>query len=454
MHLIFDLDGVLVEFREIHINAFIQAWNSLHSYKVTLDFHAAHLEARPTKQKIAICMNYFGIHVDPAATFDRKQKITEDLLARASVYQKTKDALQWAISAGHTISCCSNSIRSTVVSSLLKLVPSIDVFKVILSNEDVTQPKPNPEIYIEVLKRLNIAPQEALVFEDSIVGISAAEAAGCRVISIIDALDITQKFLEHVVAHGVRPVAPKFNVVIPMAGMGSRFQKGGYSTPKPFLPVFGIPMFKWVINNIVPAHLLEHAIVHIIIREEHMDEFVKLKGDERIKIHLVPGLTEGAACTVLSIKELINNDMPLVVANSDQYLEWDPHTFYMALFHPEWDGVISTFEQHDPTDLRWSYAQMDGEGCVKAVAEKKFIGPLATTGIYGWSKGRDYVTDTEAMIAANTRVNNEFYVCPVYNTGIERGARIRTHNCKKMWGLGVPADYERFLANFRPIFKL
>lgn len=448
MHLFFDLDGVLVEFKDIHKNAYVQAWNSLHTQKITHEFHAAHLEARSTKQKIKICTDYFNLNDDQTATFDSKQNITEGLLAVAPVYQKTKDALQWALSSGHVISCCSNSIRSTIITSLLKLVPSIDVFKVILSNEDVKHPKPNPEIYLEALKRLNITPSDALVFEDSIVGKAAAIAAGCKVISIFDALDITPKFIEYAILHGVRPIAPQFNVVIPMAGLGSRFQKGGYSTPKPFLPVFGIPMFKWVIKNIVPDNLIDRAQIHIIIRKEHLERFMELKDDDRIKIHIVPELTEGAACTVLTIKEHINNDLPLVVANSDQYLEWDAATFYMSLFHPEWDGVISTFDQHDPTDLRWSYAQVDKEGCIKAVAEKVFIGPIATTGIYGWSKGSSYVSDTETMISANIRVNNEFYVCPVYNIGIERGDRIRTHTCKKMWGLGVPADYELFLKTY------
>jgi hypothetical protein len=120
-----------------------------------------------------------------------------------------------------------------------------------------------------------------------------------------------------------------------------------------------------------------------------------------------------------------------------------------ALYHPDWDGVISTFLQEDPTDLRWSYANINGEGEVTQVAEKKFIGPLATTGIYGWKRGADFVADAEAMIAENVRVNGEFYVCPVYNASLARGARIRTHNCEKMWGLGVPVDYEYFLRHFK-----
>jgi hypothetical protein len=100
--------------------------------------------------------------------------------------------------------------------------------------------------------------------------------------------------------------------------------------------------------------------------------------------------------------------------------------------------------------LRWSYANIDDEGTVTRVAEKQYIGDLATTGIYGWKRGADFVSDAEAMICENIRVNKEFYVCPVYNSGIAVGRQFRTLNCKKMWGLGVPADYEHFLKHFKP----
>lgn len=449
MHLIFDLDGVLVEFRHIHKRAFIEAWNATHpEHKITELFHDAHLEARSTRQKTAICSDYFGLPEADAAVFEAKQTLTERYLADAPVYAKTKEALAWALINGHTISCCSNSIRSTVHASLYKLVPSLDSFSVILSNEDVVHPKPHPEIYKLAVERLGADPAGILVYEDSIVGRDAAKAAGLRVIPVYDSLDITPRFLEYTVAHGKRPVPPTLNVVIPMAGLGSRFQKCGYSTPKPFLPIFGTPMFKWVIQNIVPPSLRDRAIVHIIIREEHKDRFMEEKNDERILIHTVPELTEGAACTVLTVKDYINTDAPLVVANSDQYLEWDAESFYTCLFHPDYDGVISTFEQPDTSDLRWSYANLDAEGCVTRVAEKEWIGPLATTGVYGWARGSDYVAQAERMIRDNVRVNNEFYVCPVYNVGIVNGQHVRTHNCKKMWGLGVPADYEHFLSHF------
>jgi hypothetical protein len=203
-----------------------------------------------------------------------------------------------------------------------------------------------------------------------------------------------------------------------------------------------------VIQNVVPPELFDRARIHIIVRAEHTALFEAEEKPSNIRIHTVPTLTEGAACTVLSIKSELNNDAPLVIANSDQYLEWDVANFYRCLTHPDWDGVISTFHQPDSSDIRWSYARLNTEGEVTEVAEKKYISENATTGIYGWKHGSDFVADAEAMIAANIRVNKEFYVCPVYNTGVERGRKFRTLHCTKMWGLGVPADYEHFLTHY------
>ena len=106
------------------------------------------------------------------------------------------------------------------------------------------------------------------------------------------------------------------------------------------------------------------------------------------------------------------------------------------------------FEQNDSTDVKWSYSKTDSKGLVLEVAEKKYISNWATTGIYGWKHGSDYVRYAEQMISKNIRVNGEFYVCPVYNEAIEAGGLIRNLCCKKIWGLGVPEDLEKFLNHY------
>ena len=114
----------------------------------------------------------------------------------------------------------------------------------------------------------------------------------------------------------------------------------------------------------------------------------------------------------------------------------------------EIDGGILTFKATHP---KWSFAKLDEKGYVTEVAEKKPISNIATVGIYYWSKGSDYVKYGEQMIEKNLRVNNEFYVCPIYNEAIAPNKKIKTFNIQKMWGLGTPEDLNRFLEKHEKI---
>jgi dTDP-glucose pyrophosphorylase len=156
----------------------------------------------------------------------------------------------------------------------------------------------------------------------------------------------------------------------------------------------------------------------------------------------VEGITEGAACTTLLAKEFIDNDQPLLTANSDQFVEWDSNEFLYSMQADEVDGGILTFNSVHP---KWSFAKTDEDGFVTEVAEKKPISNNATVGIYYWSKGSDYVKFAEQMIKKDNRVNGEFYVCPVYNEAIEDEKKIKTFHVEKMWGLGTPEDLKVFV---------
>lgn len=451
MHLLFDLDGVLIDLKELHRDSYITAWNKISpEAQIDIGFHALHLEARPTKDKVVLCNQILKRTASIPAVSALKQAMTEELISIFTGLSAVTDTIKWLKGQGHRLACCSNSIRNTIHLALTKL-DILDQFDLILSNEDVSASKPNPEIYLKAAAHFGVPPPECLVFEDSVVGKAAARAAGCTVIPITNSSDITIEFLKGCLESKSRipdNAPPTINLVIPMGGLGSRFEKEGYTTPKPFLPIFGKEMYKWVIENMLPRDPILRAKVqtHIIVREEHRSLFQNTEG---FHLHTLPGLTEGPACTVLAIKDIINTSNPLVIANSDQHLEWDSDALYYSLLHPSIDGIISTFSQLDPTDIKWSYAKMDAHQRVMEVAEKKYISSNATTGIYGWSRGSDFVTSTESMIQQNIRVNNEFYVCPVYNEAIKAGKSIRVIECFKMWGLGVPKDYEFFLTNWK-----
>jgi len=454
MHIFFDLDGVLIDLKELHRDAYISAWNELNPTN-TIDcaFHSKFLEARSTNDKIPICNKHLNTSATIHDVSTLKQTITKDLLKDFYGLNSVAETIRWLKGQGHVLACCSNSIRNTIHVVLGKL-NILDQFSLILSNEDVTQTKPNPEIYLKAASHFGVDPSTCIVFEDSVIGKRAATDAGCHVIPVTNANDITVDFVRLCVNTLSRIpdyVSHKdfhINLVIPMAGLGSRFEKEGYKTPKPFLPIHGKCMYKWVVENMLPKNplLLSKVKIHIIIRQEHQPLFEENDlGD--IQLHIVPALTEGPACTVLSIKDIINTGNPLVIANSDQHMEWDSDALYYSLIHPNIDGIISTFIQSDPQDIKWSYAKIDTDRKVIEVAEKKYISSNASTGIYGWTRGADFVKYAESMIERNIRVNNEFYVCPVYNEAICNGKCIRIIHCDKMWGLGIPQDYEYFLKN-------
>lgn len=237
------------------------------------------------------------------------------------------------------------------------------------------------------------------------------------------------------------------NIVIPMAGRGSRFAQVGYSQPKPLIPVHGMPMIEVVVRNIRPKE--PHRFVFVVL-EDHLRHLDLARTLERIApgCAIVPtaGVTEGAACTVLLAREFIANESPLLLANSDQWVKTSLDEYLCRLMAPSVDGLIMTMDAEDP---KWSFVRLSDAGWVVEVAEKRVISHHATVGIYGFRRGLDFVRAAERMIQKNLRVNNEFYVAPVYNEMATEGARIGIYSVgsdrEGMFGLGTPADLQTFL---------
>jgi len=239
--------------------------------------------------------------------------------------------------------------------------------------------------------------------------------------------------------------APKWkdstmNVLIPMAGAGSRFSDAGYVFPKPLIDVNNKPMIQTVVENLgIDANYI------FIVQKEHrekynLDSMLNLIAPDCTIVE-VDGVTEGAACTTLLASEFIDNDKPLFIANSDQYVEWDSLDFFYKMQARQADGGIVTFKATHP---KWSFAEVD-DGLVKRVAEKDPISDNATVGFYYFRKGSDYVNSAKSMIEQDIRTNGEFYVAPVFNTAIDDGLRIFAHEAAANWGLGTPEDLEAYL---------
>jgi dTDP-glucose pyrophosphorylase len=236
------------------------------------------------------------------------------------------------------------------------------------------------------------------------------------------------------------------NIVMPMAGRGQRFMDAGFQIPKPLIPVRGIPMTEVVIDNIRPA--CRHRFVFLCLAE-HLERF----GLEQHLKQWAPGcviipvatVTQGAACTVLLARQVIDTRDSLMIANCDQWVDIDINDYLDEMEHTRSDGLIMTMWADNP---KWSFVRFDAAGNVCEVVEKQVVSNEATVGIYNFRHGADFVAAADSMIAGNLRVQGEFYVAPVYNQLIASGRRIAVYNVGRvldgMYGLGVPADLQTF----------
>tara|TARA_Y100000361_G_scaffold153703_1_gene176256 strand:+ start:985 stop:2349 length:1365 start_codon:yes stop_codon:yes gene_type:complete len=448
--IIFDLDGVLVEAKNIHYNALNKALGE--KYIINWNEHLSIYDGLKTNQKLEMLTYRKNLPTElHSQIWKDKQKYTLEEL-RALKLDESLQSLMFTLSEdGYKIAVCSNSIRKTVLTVLSKL-GIMEFMDLIISNEDVKNSKPHPEMYWKAISMMSCLPEETLIIEDSPYGLLAAARSKSHILRVKNPSEVTINNIQNKlnqIKMREKTIPPAWrdetlNILIPMAGAGSRFEKAGYTFPKPLIDVKNKPMIQVVVENLnIKANYI--YIVQKIHREKYnLDTLLNLI-TPNCKIVEVDKLTEGAACTALLAKKFINNNQPLFFANSDQFVEWDSNEFMYKMNETEADGGIVTFKATHP---KWSFAKINEKGLVTEVAEKNPISDIATVGYYYWKHGSDFVKYAEQMIKKEIRVNNEFYVCPVFNEAIGDKKEIRTFNINKMWGLGTPEDLKYYLENY------
>ena len=219
---------------------------------------------------------------------------------------------------------------------------------------------------------------------------------------------------------------------MPMAGMGSRFEE----KIKPLIDVNGVPMFvnserclKMEFDEYIFITRIEHNLtetIHQYYPNAHVIE--------------IDYTTEGTACSVKLAQEHFKDGSSILISNCDQHIEWS------GTIPTECDVAVAVF--HDPEkNPKWSFAELDDERVIR-VAEKDPISHWATVGVYYWKDGRDYISAADAMIAADDRVNNEFYTCPVINYSILEGKHVQSFEVDSMQGTGTPEDLAQYHAHY------
>jgi len=452
-HVIFDLDGVLLDSRDLHYYAFNDALRSIsEDYVISREEHLSSYDGNTTTTKLKLLTKEKQLPEDKYdEIWNLKQQFTTERLQSLQENLDLQRLFKFLKDEGLKISIASNAIRQTVWTCLDK-IGVLRYCDHVLTNEDVFLCKPNAEMYMRCMIHTKTNPDETVIVEDSHTGRKGAIRSGSHLCPVTGPEEVTFNYITNFIKNkdkNMKEIKPKWlggdmNVLIPMAGAGTRFEKAGYTFPKPLVDVNGKPMIQTVVDNLnIEANYI------FIVQKSHYEKYHLQTVLENIApkctIVQVEGITEGAACTTLLAKEFINNDKPLIMANSDQYVDWDSNEFMYSMVGDNVDGGILTFKSTHP---KWSYARLGDNGFVTEVAEKKPISNIATVGIYYWSKGSDYVKYAEQMIDKNIRTNNEFYVCPVFNEAIEDGKNIKIFDVPKMWGLGTPEDLNNFISNY------
>lgn len=446
--LLFDLDGVLIDSRETHFDALNLALKEFgEQYVITTDEQESTYEGLTTKDKLNLLHLNKGLPLDVLdQVWKKKQEHTAELFMKVKTDEELIEIFKLIKSRNFCIAVVSNSTRATLDACLTGLGIS-DYVNISLSNEDVLYPKPNPDGYREAIKKLEAKTFTSAIFEDSLIGRTAATKSGATMIPVDSRSDLTKELIKEVMdkLEEVKE-GPVFNILVPMAGAGNRFAEKGYTKPKFYIDVDGVPMIQPVVyslnmnGNYIYLAQAEHN------KEYELATFLRnlCPYAPTVTVVDVNGLTEGAASTSLLAKDLIDTEAPLVICNSDQIVHWNSGEFLGYAGDKNLDGCIAVFESDEP---RWSYAKLDEDGFVSEVAEKQVISNLATVGIYYWKHGSDYVKYAEQMIANGIRTNGEFYICPTYNEAIADGKKIGVYQVDKMISLGTPSDLEEYLGS-------
>lgn len=453
--IIFDLDGVLVEARELHYKALNRALEKF-GHTITRDEHLSTYDGLPTKKKLELLSERKGLPREAHdAVWQEKQNQTRNIIKTEFKHdERMRSILQKLRAEGYKIAVCSNSIRETTELMLIHkgLIEYLEFF---LSNEDVRFSKPHPEMFLRAMVQLGVGPRECLIVEDSHHGRQAAHASGAHLCGVTNTVDVTYEKIAYALRsanenHEHSRYIPKWQggdlrIVIPMAGEGKRFQEAGFSFPKPLIDIKGKPMIQWVVENINAD-----AKFIFIVLKEHLEKYnlnylLKLIAPN-CEIVALNNPTQGAALSVLEAAHLFNHEYPIAIVNSDQVIEWNSNEFFYAMAADECHGGIVTFESTHP---KWSFVRKGEDGFVAEVAEKKPISNQATAGVYYFKHGSDFVKYAKQMIALNIRTLGEFYICPVYNELLKDKKKVRAFPVQKVWSLGTPEDVRTFLEYHR-----
>jgi len=198
---IFDLDGVLVDACEWHRVALNEALKKVCNYEISLKDHYSTFNGIPTKTKLNKLTTMGIVKEDKHnQIYETKQTKTMEIISQmAEPRQEKIDLINWLKDQSIHVACCTNSIRMTA-ELMLEKTGILELFELLVTNQDVENPKPHPEGYIKVLNHFDTAREHTLIIEDSPKGMAAAKASGCKIIQVKEPNDVNIKLFKEYIS--------------------------------------------------------------------------------------------------------------------------------------------------------------------------------------------------------------------------------------------------------------
>lgn len=229
-------------------------------------------------------------------------------------------------------------------------------------------------------------------------------------------------------------------IIIPMAGLGSRFARVGYTDHKPLIRVNGKTLLEYTVSS-----LGINGEYHLVLRDlggsylRDVEDVMKNLG-AKYEVHVIEHVTSGATETALrATSALAGYTGELVVTNCDQFLLWDSAKFVED--SRKYDGSVLTYRSTDPKN---SFAEISGDRVVKIV-EKNAISDDALVGVHYWRDASDFVSSADSLLK-NRDIKRETYVSETYNYMISAGKKVGAIPVEpgRYWSTGTPEDLAEF----------
>lgn len=238
------------------------------------------------------------------------------------------------------------------------------------------------------------------------------------------------------------------NIVITMAGRGSRFFDAGYTVPKYEIMAHGRSLFEWSMLSLKNFISDESRVIFVCLAENHSSDYVRRHaqrlGIKNVEIVELDEITDGQATTAFVSQHRWDPKGSLLIYNIDTFVK--PGALQPAHIRPESDGWIPCFQADGN---HWSFVKISEEEWAERVAEKSRISDYASIGLYWFLRSNDFLTAYDAYFAdSKNLVKGERYIAPLYSYLIDNGKKISIADLSisSVHVLGTPSELQIFIA--------